>query len=70
MAQRKRREKPSIWIKVSADKYEFPVLICDTAEELAKADGTNVKNVRSIVYKGIENPSRKTKYRRIYLERG
>ena len=37
----------NIWIKVTNDKYELPVAVADSAEELAKLCGVKVNNIHS-----------------------
>ena len=37
----------NVWIKVSNDKYELPIAVADTAEELAEICGVNVNNIHS-----------------------
>lgn len=38
-----------IWMKVTKDKYELPLIVADTAEELAQKCGTSANNIRSTV---------------------
>ena len=37
----------NIWLKVTNDKYELPVAVADSAEELAKMCGVKVNNIHS-----------------------
>lgn len=37
----------NIWLKVTNDKYELPVAVADSAEELAKLCGVKVNNIHS-----------------------
>lgn len=40
-----------VWMKVTEDKYEFPLAIADTAEELAEMVGVKVGSLYGIMYK-------------------
>lgn len=41
-----------IWMKVSKDKYELPLCIADTADELAKMCGTTANSIKSSISHG------------------
>lgn len=41
----------SVWLMVTADKYELPVAVADTAEELARIVGVSSRNIYSVVSK-------------------
>lgn len=57
-------EKRYLWFAVTKDKYEFPIFVCDSAEELAEHFGTTLNNVRSSV-SHAEREGRRGKYRRV-----
>lgn len=38
----------NIWLKVTLDKYELPVAVADSAEEMAKLCGVSVNNIYSV----------------------
>lgn len=38
-----------IWMQVTKDKYELPVCIADSAEELAKMCGTTANSIKSSI---------------------
>ena len=40
-------KQKSLWITVTHDEYEFPVIIRDSIEELAEACGTTENNIYS-----------------------
>lgn len=40
-------KQKSLWITVTHDEYEFPVIISDSIEELAEACGTTENNIYS-----------------------
>ena len=44
-----------IWMKVSADEYEFPLQIADTQRELAKLCGVRRDTIASAVYRARKN---------------
>ena len=44
---RKPNDQMNIWLKVTNDKYELPVAVADSAEELAKLCGVKVNNIHS-----------------------
>ena len=50
-----------IWMKVTNDKYEYPVEIADSARQLAIKCGTTAESIRSAIYH-----SKKTGYKSIY----
>lgn len=39
----------TIWLQVTLDKYEFPVAVADTAEQLANLVGCSQNNIYSCV---------------------
>lgn len=50
-----------IWMKVTNDKYEYPVEIADSAGQLAIKCGTTAESIRSAICH-----SKKTGYKSIY----
>lgn len=40
-----------VWLKVTADRYELPLAVADTGEELARVCGTSPNNVYSTMSK-------------------
>ena len=50
-----------LWLLVTKDKYELPILVADTANELAKMTGTTKNNVVSQISRG----NKKSMYRRV-----
>lgn len=53
-----------LWLCVTMDKYEFPLCVCDTIQELAEWCGTSVNNIQSSICK-VEKHNRRSKYRRV-----
>lgn len=47
-----------LWIAITADKYELPLIVADTPEELAQLAGVAVGSVRSC-YSRYKNGRRK-----------
>ena len=41
----------SVWLMVTADEYELPVAVADTAEELARIVGVSVATIYSMISK-------------------
>ena len=41
----------TVWLAITADKYELPVYVADTAAELAKIVGISYAAIRSYVYR-------------------
>lgn len=39
----------ALWMLVTNDRYELPVLICDTAQELARKSGYSINTIYSII---------------------
>ena len=64
-----KRHPKFIWLEVTRDKYEFPIHIADTAEELAKLAG--VKNGISVI-SAISTASKhgvsRCKYQKVALD--
>lgn len=50
-----------IWMKVTNDKYEYPVEVADSARQLAIKCGTTAESIRSAIYH-----SKKTGHKSIY----
>lgn len=45
------RKNDYLWLMVTPDKYELPVLVCDSIAELSAISGKSETNIRSIVCK-------------------
>lgn len=56
-------EKRKIYIKVSADKYELPVGVADTVQELALLTGVHI----SSVWRGLRNSKKQCNHVRQHL---
>lgn len=52
----------TVYIAVTADKFELPVAVADTAEELAQMLGVKAQSVRVGVWRYKNNVLRRTKY--------
>lgn len=46
----------TLWLRVTKDKYEFPEVIADSIEELAKICGVSVNTIRSSMAHHKANP--------------
>ena len=52
----------TVYMAVTADKFELPVAVADTAEELAQMLGVKAQSVRVRVWRYKNNVLRRTKY--------
>lgn len=43
-----------LWMLVEADEYELPLIVADTARELAKKCNTTTSNVETCIFKGCQ----------------
>ena len=57
----------TVWIAVTADKYQLPIAVADTARELAEMRGTTTNNVISCALKTRQGKM-KPKYLKIEIE--
>lgn len=55
------QEKKYLWLLVTKDKYELPLAVADTANELARMTGTTKNNIVSQISRG----NKKSMYRRV-----
>ncbi|MBE5957725.1 MAG: hypothetical protein E7254_02535 [Lachnospiraceae bacterium] len=58
----------NVWMKIEKDKYELPVAVANTAQELANICGTNVHSVMSIVSKTKKGIIKKPTYIKVEIE--
>ncbi|MEE3409602.1 MAG: hypothetical protein VZQ95_09430 [Erysipelotrichaceae bacterium] len=58
----------NVWLKVTPDRYEFPVALADTAAELAQICGVTEGSILSSVSKA-KHGIRKSLYRKVRIER-
>ena len=49
--RKKNKHHKYIWMKVSNDKYELPVAVADTAEELALACGVSANSIYADIWR-------------------
>ena len=57
----------SIWMKVSNDEYEFPVLIADSQKELAMMCGIHRSSISSAIGKARKK-GHKSQYVKVEIE--
>lgn len=57
-----------IWLKVTPDKYEFPLLIADTAQELANRMGISADTVKKQEKRHRETPKGCRSYKIVRVE--
>lgn len=53
------------WLAVTADKYELPIAVADTAGELAQLMGTTENNIRSAIAKNKNGKKNGYKFIRV-----
>ena len=61
-------DEDCVWMKVTDDKYEFPVIIADTAVELAEKVGKSVNTIYSSVSHTKNGRCNKSIYRKVVIE--
>ena len=54
-----------LWLLVEADEYELPLVVADTAGELAEKCGTTKHNVETFVCKQSNGRVRGTKFMKV-----
>lgn len=57
-----------LWLLVEADEYELPLVVADTARELAEKCGTTKHNVETFVSKKSNGRIKGTKYVKVRRE--
>ena len=55
------RTQQYLWMAVTADEYELPLVIEDTAAALARRLGVSENTVRTVEYRGKNERYRRTK---------
>lgn len=48
----------NLWMLVSKDKYELPLMVCDSVAELARRTGSTQNNIYSAISKGKKRGNR------------
>ena len=59
--------KKRLYLKVTEDKYELPLIVCDSVHELAKREGKNDSNISSQISRNIRLGV-KSKYTRVEID--
>lgn len=54
-------QKQYLWLAVTADEYELPLAVEDTAAALARRLGVSENTVRTVEYRGKNERYRKTR---------
>lgn len=68
------RAKPShrphrfVWMQISKDKYELPIFVAETAQELADICGVSVNTVQSAVCRNEHGEYEKSQYIKVRVE--
>ena len=67
--ERKRWGNPPYWwMAVTPDKYELPIAVCDTAEDLAAAMGVSQSAIFTSIIKGLSGRNRRWRVIKIRRE--
>ena len=56
-----------IYMKVTRDRFEFPVAIADSAAELARITGANVNTIRSSICHQKQGRNKNSVYREVEI---
>lgn len=56
-----------LWLAVTADKYELPLAVCDTARELGEIYGIKKSSVMSMVARGRNGKSSGRKFVKVKI---
>lgn len=62
--------KSELWLLVTADEYELPLIIADTIRELSRKSGISVNAIRSGANRYRNGKIHHSQYHRISLEEG
>jgi len=62
-----KRTGMNIWLKVTQDKYELPVAVADSSEELARMCGVTASSIHSSM-SHAKDGTRKTPYRKVRIK--
>lgn len=57
-----------LWMEVETDEYELPLVVADTAKELAEKCNTTKHNVETFVLRGCNGRINGTKFIRVKNE--
>lgn len=56
------------WLAVTADKYELPLAVADTAKELGKMVGLSRNTIETCAYRGISGSQKGRRYIKVPRE--
>ena len=57
----------ALWLMVTKDKYELPLIVADSADELAKKAGVRTNTVHSCIVRA-KKKGRSTIYKKVVLD--
>ena len=57
-----------LWLEVSQDKYELPIMVCESSDELAIECHTTAINIRSQVSKFNKGAVKTCRYRKVKVD--
>lgn len=58
----------NVWMQITKDKYELPVAVANTANELAEIVGVDVNSIRSAVSRQKTGKRKFAKYIKVVVE--
>ena len=59
-----------LWMLVTSDQYELPLMIADTVRELSQKSGISVSAIRSGANRYRDGKMHRSQYHRVSLEEG
>ena len=58
----------TVWIMVSKDKYELPLAVADSAQELAKMVGCSANNIHSSYSHYLHRAQKHSRFYKVEIE--
>lgn len=67
MATKKKRKKTYVYMQITKDEYEFPILTCDSLDELAERTGIRKNTIASTICKWEKGIHKKSGFIRVSI---
>lgn len=61
-------KKDVVYMKVTNDKYELPIYVCDSIDELSEKTNVKKASLRTAIYKAKVSKTKKCIYQQVRLE--
>lgn len=61
-------KKDVVYMKVTNDKYELPIYVCDSINELSKKTNVKQSSLRMAIYQSKKSKNKKCIYQQVRLE--